>query len=146
MQQTMVLCPSCGAENRVDEGRAADATPVCGKCKQALNMKAPGFPIIATDASFETDVIQSGVPTLVDFWAEWCGPCRAFAPTLEKYAREMAGKVRVVKVNVDQARATASRYRIQSIPTLVLFRGVEAGRVSGALPMDHLKQFVGRYI
>jgi thioredoxin len=110
-----------------------------------LDVKATGHPIVSTDPSFEDDVLRSGVPTLVDFWAEWCGPCKAFEPTLKEFARHMAGKVRIVKVNVDSARATAARYGIQSIPTLVLFRGgSEAGRISGAVPLEQLKRFVSQ--
>ncbi len=76
-----------------------------------------------SDSSFESEVLQAQVPVLVDFWAEWCGPCKMLAPTVEALAREYAGKVKVAKVNVDENIATASRYRIQGIPTLLLFKG-----------------------
>ncbi|MHB2020241.1 MAG: thioredoxin [Candidatus Xenobia bacterium] len=141
----MIVCPNCGAENRVDTERADGGTPVCGRCKQSLNMQAPGHPVETSDGSFERDVLRSGVPTLVDFWAEWCGPCRVVGPSIEKLAKELAGRVRIVKVNVDQCPYTAQKYGIRSIPTLVMFRGLEAGRVSGALPYPDLKAFVERY-
>ena len=76
-----------------------------------------------TDASFDQDVLKSDIPVLVDFWAEWCGPCRMIAPTLDAIAEEFAGRVKVGKVDVDANGATAGRYRVSSIPTLLLFKG-----------------------
>lgn len=79
-----------------------------------------------TDSTFDQDVLNADVPVLVDFWAEWCGPCRMIAPTVEAFADEYAGKVKVGKVDVDRNNATAARYNIRGIPTLLLFKG---GRV-----------------
>jgi thioredoxin 1 len=76
-----------------------------------------------TDASFETDVLKAAKPVLVDFWAEWCGPCKAIAPSLEDLAKDMAGKVTVAKVNIDENPATPQRYGVRGIPTLLLFKG-----------------------
>jgi thioredoxin 1 len=93
--------------------------------------------------SFEDLVTQSEVPVLVDFWAEWCGPCHALAPTIEQIAREYKGKLLVVKVNVDEKQQVAARYQIQSIPTIMLFhRGRTLARQSGALPYPALRQMV----
>ncbi len=76
----------------------------------------------ATDSSFAVDVLQSDVPVLVDFWGEWCGPCKAMAPMLEQFAQEYAGRVKVVKVEMDKNQKTAMQYRVRSAPTLLLFR------------------------
>lgn len=97
----------------------------------------------ATDESFKADVIESDVPVLVDFWAPWCGPCRAVAPLLEALDAELAGRAKVVKVNVDDNRAVAGALGVRSIPTLVVFKGGQAveGAV-GALSMAELKRLI----
>jgi thioredoxin 1 len=98
---------------------------------------------VQTD-TFETEVLQSETPVIVDFWAEWCGPCRAVAPVLDEIARERAGDVRVVKVNIDEEPALAQRYGIMSIPTIVLFRaGEPAAAAIGAQPKRMLERSLG---
>jgi thioredoxin 1 len=99
-------------------------------------------PIVhATDQSFDQDVIQSEVPVMVDFWAPWCAPCRAMGQTLDQVAPEMDGRVKIVKVNVDENPQIASRFGIQSIPTLIFFRESEAiGMIPGALPAEALRK------
>src|SRR5436305_6283782 len=96
-----------------------------------------------TDSGFDQEVLQSPVPVLVDFWAEWCGPCRQMTPTIDAVASEYAGKVKVGKVNVDNNNGTASRYNIRGIPTLLLFKG---GRVVdqkvGAVPKTELQKMI----
>ena len=96
-----------------------------------------------TDASFETDVLQSDTPALVDFWAEWCGPCKMIAPILEEIGAEYAGKLAVCKLNIDENSETPPRYGIRGIPTLMLFKGgeVEATKV-GALTKSQLAAFL----
>ena len=96
-----------------------------------------------TDASFSSDVLQSDKPVLVDFWAEWCGPCRMIGPALEEIAGSLGDKVKIVKLNVDENPQTASKYGIMSIPTLMLFKGGElASRQVGAAPKQKLEQWI----
>jgi len=102
---------------------------------------------LADDTNFAAEVLASPRPVLVDFWATWCGPCRAIAPTLEELSQEYADKLDVVKVNVDDSRATATQYGIRSIPTLILIRdGQVLGTRMGALPKAQLKQFIDELI
>jgi len=96
-----------------------------------------------SDSNFETEVLKSSEPVVVDFWAEWCGPCKMIAPALEEIANSLAGKVKIVKLNVDENPATASKYGIMSIPTLMLFKNGElASRQIGAAPKAKLEQWI----
>lgn len=91
--------------------------------------------------NFDAEVLQSGTPVLVDFWAPWCGPCKALAPTLDAVSQELAGKVKVVKVNVDENQQLAVRYQVQSIPTLIIFKGgQQVDRIVGLVPRDELNR------
>ena len=96
-----------------------------------------------TDDSFESEVLKSDVPVLVDYWAEWCGPCKAIAPLLDAVAKEYAGKIKVAKVNVDENQQTPQKYAVRGIPTLMLFKGgnIEATKV-GALSKSQLSAFL----
>ncbi len=97
-----------------------------------------------TDADFEKEVLESEFPVVVDFWADWCAPCRMVAPVIEELANDMAESLKVVKLNVDANTGTAARYRILSIPTVMLFRNGEvAGQVVGALPKESLVKELG---
>jgi thioredoxin 1 len=100
-----------------------------------------GNAVAVTEQSFEAEVVQSSVPVLVDFWAAWCGPCRAIAPTVEELAGEYAGKLKVVKVDVDENPDVSGKYGVQSIPTLLVFKNGEVvERLIGAYPKNMLLQ------
>jgi thioredoxin 2 len=130
----IVSCPGCGTQNRIGSPPSG-AVPRCGKCKAALPWLVAG-----SDSSFARD-LEAPTVVLVDFWAPWCGPCRMVGPVLEEMAVEHAGRLKVVKVNVDENPQVASRFRIQSIPALMLFRGGEViDTVVGALPKAALER------
>lgn len=102
-----------------------------------------------TDANFQNDVIEASKtqPVIVDFWTEWCGPCRALSPTVDEIAREHSGKLKVVKMNVDENMNTPGRYSIRGIPTLLVFKGGQvADQIVGAVPKDHIEKVLQRHI
>lgn len=119
MEDSVVICLQCGANNRL-KNASPDQMPICGKCKSSLP-----WIITGTDISFRKE-LETSTPVLVDFWAEWCAPCRMTAPVLEELARDKAGQIKVVKINVDQNPSTAGRFNVQSIPTLILFKDGQA--------------------
>ena len=134
-----IACPHCGAKNRVPVSRLTE-NPVCGKCKQAL---FTGKPLELTDADFAAKVADTDIPVVVDFWAPWCGPCRMMAPNFERAAGELEPQVRLAKLNTEEAQATAARYGIRSIPTLIVFKGGrEVARQSGAMDSASLARWV----
>jgi thioredoxin 1 len=99
--------------------------------------------VYATDASFETDVLNADTPVLVDFWAEWCGPCRMIAPILDDLSKEYAGRLKIVKVNVDENSVSAATYGVRGIPTLLLFKNGQLVETKvGALPKGQLAAFI----
>jgi thioredoxin 2 len=131
-------CPACAKKNRVPS--SATGVPRCGSCHNPLP-----WIVGADDTSFAAVVESSSTPVLVDLWAPWCGPCRMVSPTLEKLAHDFAGRVKLVKVNVDGSPAIAQRFRAQSIPTLlVVKRGQEVARQIGAAPEATLRTWLTR--
>ena len=132
----VVACPGCGKRNRVPA--AATGVPQCANCRSPLPWLTT-----ADDADFDTIAGESPLPVLVDLWAPWCGPCRMVAPGVEQAAKKLAGRLKVVKVNVDQAPAVSARFNASSIPTLlVLDRGKVKARQVGAVPADALLRWV----
>ena len=116
---------------------AAGLDPVCGRCKSPLTEQA--HPVIVTDGSFGEQVERSALPVLVDMWAPWCGPCRMIAPTIEQLAGELAGRIKVAKLNTDENPMTASRFNVRSIPTLLVLKdGKEIDRLVGAMPKQEI--------
>lgn len=129
----IVSCAACQTSNRLPANRL-DQEARCGSCKKALLPLTHPLPVHSAE-DFAELVRDSPLPVLVDFWADWCGPCRMVAPELEKIAHQKGDRVVIAKVDTDALSAVASRFEIRSIPTLILFRqGREAQRISGAMP------------
>jgi thioredoxin 2 len=137
----IVICPKCGAKNRIP-GSRIDKKAFCGKCHVPIDAAtAPVHPIIASDANFSNEVLNYPGAVLVDFWAPWCGPCRMVSPILDNLAIKYIGRLKVVKVNVDENPATASRYGIRSIPNIILFkRGNAIKNIIGAQSQEELER------
>jgi thioredoxin 2 len=140
----LIRCQGCGADNRVPRDKIESGlTAICGRCRTPLPRAAP--PLTVTDASFSADVERSPLPVLVDAWAAWCMPCRTIAPVIEELAAEMTGRVRVAKLNVDENPATASRFDLRSIPTLLIFKdGREVDRIVGVHPKAEILRRLGQ--
>jgi thioredoxin 2 len=136
---TIIVCPHCGKKNRVPA--AAAGVPSCGNCHNLLPW------IVDADAAGFDAELEAGVPVLVDFWAPWCGPCRMVSPAVEAQARERAGHMKVVKLDVDAAPEIAARFSVQGIPLLVLMRdGQEVDRLVGAVPPAQLGAWLDRHL
>jgi thioredoxin 2 len=135
----IIKCPNCGTKNRLQP--AVQGVPRCSVCHHALPW------IVEADADSFDEVIVASMPVLIDFWAPWCGPCRMVSPVVEKMAHEYAGQLKVVKLDIDQAPAIASRFNIQGIPLLVLMRdGQEIDRVVGAVPPATLQALLEQHL
>jgi thioredoxin 2 len=137
---SVVQCARCGKRNRVPA--AASGTPVCGNCKSALPWIAD-----AGDDDYTRIVEQSPCPVVVDLWAPWCGPCRMVTPALEQVARELAGRIKLVTVNVDNAPRLSQRFEVQAVPTLLLVSGGEVvARQAGAAPAATLRAWIENHL
>jgi len=139
MAATIVRCPNCGTKNRLRP--QVEGVPRCSVCHTLLP-----WIVDAGQDSFDEE-IRASVPVLVDFWAEWCGPCRMVSPVVEKVGRDNAGRLKVVKVDVDGAPEISARYGVQGIPLLVLFvDGEEADRLVGAVPEAQLRRWLAPHL
>src|SRR6478672_12619995 len=132
-----IRCQFCQTWNRVDAARAADR-PKCGKCAKPMLLDRP---IHLDDETFARTIEGSDVPVLVDFYADWCGPCKMMAPYVEQLAREQVGRAIIAKLDTDRSQRTAGGFAIRGIPTSIVFLGgKEVGRQVGAVPKNGLEQ------
>ncbi|WP_294901737.1 thioredoxin TrxC [Tatumella sp. UBA2305] len=132
------VCSHCLATNRLPEERISESAK-CGRCKELL---FDGEIINATEQTLDK-LLQDDLPVVIDFWAPWCGPCVGFAPVFEDVAEERAEQIRFIKVNTEQQAALSARFRIRSIPTLMIFRkGQHVDTMAGALPKASFKQWL----
>lgn len=136
MESDVVVCPRCHAKNRVRS--SATGAPHCAKCGTALPWLTD-----AGEASFNDVVEHSPLPVLVDLWAPWCGPCRMVEPVVRQMSRDLAGRLKVVRVDVDEAPGLQQRFRVMGIPTLLLIDGgTERDRMTGAVPASALRSWL----
>ena len=138
-QKLLLACAQCLTLNRVPAGRLGE-DPKCGKCGGPL---LDGKPAPLTDSTFDRFVGRSDLPVVVDFWADWCGPCKMMAPAFEQAAAELKTQVRFAKLDTEQAQGIAARYGIRSIPTMIIFiRGQEAARTAGAMDARRIRAWL----
>ena len=133
-----IVCPHCSAVNRIPAARLGDH-PKCGKCKQPL---FTGHPVELTDQNFAKFIANSDLPVIVDFWAEWCGPCKMMAPAFAEASAQLEPNVILAKLNTEVAQQTAAQFGIRSIPSIIKFKdGKEVARQAGALNAQQIIQW-----
>lgn len=140
----IVRCPACGTKNKVNE--KSKKKPVCGKCKTPILIQQNVSPVHLSDSDFDNFIRTTHKPVLVDFWAQWCGPCRLMSPVLDSFANSQ-GSIVVAKVDTDRNPVTSSKFQIFSIPTLILIdEGKEVKRMTGAMNLQQLETLLKPWI
>jgi len=138
-----VVCPHCHATNRIPDAKL-EAQPKCGKCKEAI---FTGQPVELLSSTFDKHISRSDIPVVVDFWAAWCGPCKMMAPVFEQAAAQLEPRVRLLKVDTEAEQSLGAQLRIQSIPTLAIFKnGQEIVRQPGAMGLPDLINWVQSHL
>ncbi len=140
MEYVIKVCENCGAKNRVFE--RPGSRPVCGRCSASLDGTGSGAsPVAVSDGTFDSEVLGSPVPVLVDFWAPWCGPCSMVGPVLDQLAKDYAGRIKIAKINVDENPFCSARYSVRSIPTMLFFKnGRVVDTIVGAVPRATIEE------
>ena len=140
-RQLMLQCQFCETWNRIDASRAADR-PKCGKCAKPMLLDRP---VTLTDASFQRTIAETDLPVLVDFYADWCAPCKRMAPEVDRLASAWTGRALVAKLDTEANQRTAQHFMIRGIPTVMVFqKGRVVANQSGAMPFAVLDQFLAR--
>lgn len=138
-----IVCPHCNITNRIPVAKMEN-NPLCGQCKKPLFFSKP---IELIETSFAKHISKNEIPVVVDFWAEWCGPCKIMAPMFEQATAQLEPNVRMAKVNTEQQQNIAAQFNIRSIPTLVVFKGgKEIARQAGAMDSQSLVQWINQYL